>query len=96
MSDAYGKLTFIDVGANGRISDGGVLSRSDLMHIIRNADNYFPASKTIGNGRNLPYVIVADDAFPLQKHIMKPHPYNSKEDWKQTFNVRLSRARQNI
>lgn len=84
----------IDVGCNGRTHDASVLLHSDLKKIIDNAEKYFPEDKVLGNGRQLPYVIVGDDAFPLQKHIMKPYSHNTNKIERQIFNIRLSRARQ--
>lgn len=95
MADAYGKFLYIDVGCNGRISDGGVLDRSDLMYILEN-DSNFPEPKVIGSNRKLPYVIVADNAFPNGKHMLTPYSNSNLSKDKITFNSRLSRARQNI
>ncbi|XP_055921572.1 putative nuclease HARBI1 [Eupeodes corollae] len=96
MCDARYKFTFIDVGCNGRLSDGGVLNRSDLCTILSNPSRYFPPDAVIGRERKLPYSIIGDDAFPLQKHILKPYSYTSTEKQKKTFNFRLSHARQCI
>lgn len=43
----------------------------------------------------LPHVIVADEAFPLQNHVMRPYHGNelADDDEKRTYNYRLSRAR---
>jgi hypothetical protein len=42
----------------------------------------------------LPFLFVADDAFPLRRHIMKPYPeVHSKGSTQRIFNYRLSRAR---
>jgi len=43
-----------------------------------------------------PYVIVGDEAFVLNKHLLRPFPRKSLNDQRRTFNYRLSRARQNI
>lgn len=94
LADADCKFLYINAGCNGRISDGGVLGRSDLMDIIRQADIHFPPDELVGNNRNLPFVFIGDDAFALQKHLMKPFPHNSTERLKQIFNLRLSHARQ--
>ena len=40
-----------------------------------------------------PYVVVADDAFALKPHQMKPFSYRQLTTEKQVFNYRLSRAR---
>ena len=41
----------------------------------------------------LPYVIVADDAFPLKPHLMIPYSFLSLSKENRVFNYRLSRAR---
>lgn len=96
LAGADYKFHFVDIGCNGRISDGGVLNRSALRQIIAQADRYFPADEIIGSGRKLPYTIIGDDAFPLEVHIMKPYPYSSIEKQKRIFNFRLSHARQTV
>lgn len=96
MCSADYKFIFVDIGCNGRISDAGVLNRSDLRTVLNNADKYFPSDKIIGNNRKLPYSIIGDDAFGLENHVLKPYPYNSTEKSKRIFNFRLSHARQTI
>lgn len=96
LVDANCRFLYINVGCNGRISDGGVLRESNLTQLIEEAAQNFSLEKTIGNGRTLPYVIVADSAFPLRKNIMKPYPHRSLEEPKRVFNARLSRARHTV
>ena len=44
-----------------------------------------------------PFVIVADDAFPLKNYILKPYPRSTLWDLsKRVFNYRLSRARRTV
>ena len=41
----------------------------------------------------MPYVFVADEAFPLQRHLLRPYPGRELSMEQQAFNYRLSRAR---
>ena len=43
--------------------------------------------------KQLPYVIVGDDAFPLKSYLMKPYPHRQLLREQRIFNYRLSRAR---
>jgi hypothetical protein len=47
-----------------------------------------------GSETPIPYVLVADDAFPLTSYLMKPYAGKlTKGSAKSVFNYRLSRAR---
>ncbi|CAB4024435.1 Hypothetical predicted protein [Paramuricea clavata] len=46
-----------------------------------------------GTSKLCNYHIIGDDAFPLQKDLMKPLPYKSDDRAKRIYNYRLSRAR---
>lgn len=75
---------YIDVGANGSVSDGGVFRKCSLFEALEN--NLLPHRG----------VIVADDAFPLKTYLMKPFsgvhlPYDEK-----VYNYRHSRARRTV
>ncbi len=41
----------------------------------------------------VPYVFVADEAFPLMDHVLKPYPLRDLDPYQREFNYRLSRAR---
>lgn len=72
---------YIDVGACGMASDGGVFRNCALYNKLEN--NLLP------NGG----VIVADAAFPLKPYMLKPYPGDNLEWSQKVFNYRLSRAR---
>lgn len=95
LVDAKGNFIYIDVGSNGRISDGGVWRECTLSAKLEMNDLNIPPNACIpGTDFHLPLVILADDAFPLSRYIMKPYPMRNLDARKKTFNYRLSRARQ--
>ena len=58
-------------------------------------DVTLPQSKRMPDSdRKLNYVFIADEAFPLKDHIMRPYPGRDlNTDSKKIYNYRLSRAR---
>lgn len=93
LVDANYKFIYIDIGCNGRISDGGVFRNSSLSTALDSDTLNLPKNGTLGEQENIPYVIVADDAFLLKSYIMKPYPQRKLSKDKRIFNYRLSRAR---
>ncbi|XP_046661985.1 protein ALP1-like [Homalodisca vitripennis] len=95
--DAHYNFIYASVGCQGRISDGDgcVFSHTTFRDCLRNNTMHLPPPTPLpGRTDKTPYVFVADDAFPLSKHIMKPYPGIQKKDSKErVFNYRLSRAR---
>lgn len=49
-----------------------------------------------GSDMTLPYVFVADDAFPLRRHIMKPFSHSNYSRREGIFSYSLSRARRTV
>ena len=90
--DANYQFIYVDVGCNGRISDGGVFRNSSLSTAIEQNNLGIPPHRTIA-GTLFSYVIVADDAFPLKENIMKPYPSRGLTKEKRIANYRISRAR---
>lgn len=83
LVDADYCFTYIDVGAQGRVSDGGIFQESTLHEKLENSQlNMEPGM-----------VIVADDAFPLKTYLMKPFSRRNLSLRERIFNYRLSRAR---
>ncbi|XP_034837923.1 protein ALP1-like isoform X1 [Maniola jurtina] len=75
-------FTYINVGANGSASDGGIFKNCSIY-------NQLETSGFIPEGG----VIVADAAFPLKTYMMKPYPGPNLSFEEKIFNYRLSRAR---
>lgn len=97
ICDANYKFLYIDVGCEGRISDGGVFNKCSFATVLENDTLQFPNQRTLlGRNEPVPYVIVADDAFALKQNVMKPFPGTFLSPSQRIFNYRLSRARRVI
>ena len=79
------KFLFVDVVCQGRISDGGVYRNSAFYKALENKSLNLPDPLPLPNSKDpqwmfdqtdepIPYVFVADNAFPLGKHCMKAFP----------------------
>ncbi|XP_062576941.1 uncharacterized protein LOC134238850 [Saccostrea cucullata] len=95
LVNANYKFIYVDVGSNGRVSDGGIFRDCTLRSAMEDNSLNMPGPRPLpGRERDVPYVIVGDEAFPLKEYLMKPYPQRSGLDDKQrVFNYRLSRAR---
>ena len=87
----------MNIGVNGRISDGGVFFQSELWKALSQGTLNVPHPVALpGQTDKTPYVLLADDAFPLSDAVMKPYPTRNISDDCKIFNYRLSRARRTI
>lgn len=94
VADAEYKFSFVDVGCNGRISDGGIFNKCRFAEKMQRNELHFPASKPLpGRTDPVPFVLVADDAFAMKPNVMKPYPGVKLNVSQRVFNYRLSRAR---
>ncbi|VEN58845.1 unnamed protein product [Callosobruchus maculatus] len=94
LVDAQYRFIYVNVGVNGRVSDGGVFGASLLSKKMRDGSLGLPEPQCLpGRITKVPYVIVADEAFPLLTNLLKPFPQCSLSYENRIFNYRLSRAR---
>lgn len=94
LVDADSKFLYVDVGACGRASDGGVWERCSLKHAVESNLLGIPQPENIPfTSKKCPYLFVGDDAFPLKGYLMKPYPGRGETVETTIFNYRLSRAR---
>lgn len=101
VCDASYKFIFVDIGSPGADGDLNVFARTEFgSSILRDgADSLdLPRNAPI-DGIEIPFFFIGDDAFPLNRRLMKP--YGSKRNGKlsneeKVFNYRLSRARRTI
>lgn len=93
--DAHYKFLYVDVGCQGRISDGGVFKNTTFHKKMLAKGLGLPQDEPL-EGRDLPvpYVLLADDAFPLTENIMKPYVTDlNRGSPQRTYNWRHSRGR---
>lgn len=94
LVNAKKEFLMVDIGSNGRVSDGGVLIYTKFWQIIEQNSLIFPEASPLPDTINsYPYVMIADEAFALKSNLMKPYPKKSATREQETFNNRLSRTR---
>ena len=99
VCNASYEFILVDVGDNGRQSDGGVCTNSTIGYAIDKNLLDHPTPGIIENsGSTLQYsyVFVADDAFSLKTYMLKPYLGDVSELTQRIYNYRLSRARRAI
>lgn len=96
LVDADYKFIMVSIGCNGRVSDGGVFAASGMSSFLKNELPKLQSNNLPGRSKTIPYVVIADDAFPLSIHLMKPYSHDTAKISKRIFNYRLSRARRMV
>lgn len=95
VANAKHEILMVDVGINGRMSDGGVIRHTKFgeMFLCNSLGIPEPTNISSPNSR-LPFVFVGDDAFTISENLLKPYTSRTgKLDiQEQIFNYRLSRA----
>jgi hypothetical protein len=88
-------FVYVDVGCQGRISDGGVFKNCTLHKTIEKGELNSPQPQCLdGRETEIPYFFLGDEAFALSQHLMKVFPGMYPTDSKErVFNYRVCRAR---
>lgn len=89
--DAKYNFLYLDIGKNGRNSDGSVIQQTEFYHRLQNGTLNLPTR--VDTFENMNFVFVADDAFALSDNVMKPFPMRNLTPEQRIYNYRLSRAR---
>lgn len=85
------EFLYVDVGKNGRLSDGGVLEYTEFYQKLKSRQLNLPENnETI---KNFNFVFLGDEAFGLDENFLKPYAQRELNKEKRIFNYRLSRAR---
>lgn len=98
LVDADYNFLFVDVGCQGRISDGGIFKDTKLCEMIEDRTINLPSPDSLPRRHiPIPYFFVGDSAFALSENLMKPYAgAHPKGTSKRVFNYRLSRARRTV
>lgn len=94
VANANYEFIMVDIGVNGRISDGGVINHTKFGKAIAQKTLGIPEPATLPNSqKKLPFVFVADDAFAMTENLLKPYPQAGLNVNRRVYNYRLSHAR---
>ena len=94
LVDGQYKFRWVDVGTEGSCSDGQIFNASQLKRRIEDGRIGFPDPAPITQGgRDVPYFILADDAFALKTWLMKPYGRRMLTREERIANYRISRGR---
>lgn len=96
LVDADYKFLWIDVGSDGSSNDASIYNGSELKEGLESSNNVFnlPKEKQLpGDDVPVPYFIVGDNAFGINKRLMNPYSIRNMEYDERIFNYRLSRGR---
>lgn len=97
LVDANYRFLNIDVGGFGKQSDGGTFKASPLYKKLIDGTLNLPESSALPRSHLImPYVILADEAYPLMKNLLKPYNKQDLNTEREHFNKRLSRARRTV
>lgn len=92
--DSNYKFIYVDAGANGSGSDGGIFNDTGLKRSLEDNTASLPPPEPLVEGQeDVPYFLVGDDAFALSHFLMKPFPMRNLTMEQRIFNYRISRAR---
>lgn len=80
IADANYRFIYIDVGAYGTEGDANVFANSSFGKAIIADSLRFPPNMRVGN-EDLPFFFIGDDAFPLQKRLIKPYTFKRKKTY---------------
>uniref|UniRef100_A0A2S2QKX9 DDE Tnp4 domain-containing protein n=1 Tax=Sipha flava TaxID=143950 RepID=A0A2S2QKX9_9HEMI len=68
-----------------------IFANCSLSKALVNNTLNIPQPKPLrGQSNSVPFVIVADDAFPLKTYLIKPFPFRNQPEPNRIFNFRLS------
>lgn len=93
------RFIYVDIGSEGKSSDGGIWAKCSLYEHLYDPMNplNIPCNDTLpGCCTKVPYFLVGDDAFRLDRHLLKPFKGHGLSRKEKIYNYRLSRCRRTV
>lgn len=88
------EFIYVNAGANGSVSDGGVFKHTIFHEKLLNNQLHLPTPSVLpASDLVAPYCFVADNAFAINENLLKPYPQRNLTHDKRIYNYRLCRAR---
>lgn len=95
--DSDYSFIFVDIGGYGKDCDSSILQNTHFWKLLMQRNLHIPQPKPITEGGlTVPYVFVADDAFPMNEHMLRSYSGHNLSQKQRVFNYRLCRARRYV
>ncbi|XP_066455030.1 uncharacterized protein [Eleutherodactylus coqui] len=95
VADSDDRFVLVDIGAYGSTADARFFRTSRIFQQLLSKQLALPGPRLLpgSSGPTAPFVIVADEAFGLSTHVLRPFPRRGLDTRRRVFNYRLTRAR---
>ncbi|KAG8172421.1 hypothetical protein JTE90_015795 [Oedothorax gibbosus] len=97
VADADYKFIYVNVGGFGKDCDSNIFQQTSFWKLLTQKKLNLPDPAPLPpQGLKVPYVFVADDAFPMHEHVMRGYGGHNLTTKQKVFNYRLCRARRYV
>ncbi|XP_072401694.1 uncharacterized protein [Diabrotica undecimpunctata] len=98
VADSNYRFIYVDSGSCGKDCDSNIFKTYSLWKSIKDKELEIPEETCLpGSMRpKVPYVFIADEAFALDRHLLRPYGLHNLTTKKNVFNYSLSRARRYV
>lgn len=97
VADVDYKFSYVNIGGYGKDCDSNILQQTEFWSLLCSKKLKIPNPAPLPpEGIKVPYVFVADDAFPMQEHIMRSYGGHNLSTKQKVFNYRLCKARKYV